>query len=192
MGFLRKRIFQIAENRGKEIADKTANLFDWTAGGTVLDFGAGIGWLGYEIAVRQDLELFAVDIKCYPFTHPNVKPRIYDEGHLPYDDGEFDHAIVAFSLHHTKNAEGALREVQRVTRGEIVVLEDRLKSKKEVPFEVVKDVLANCFLDRITFEYKTEQEWENIFESLGLRIKNKITFSTGSLLPMRHYGWLLQ
>jgi len=180
-----------AANRAANLADLASPLLEGLPPGRLLDYGCGIGWLGCVVAERGGHDLVSLDIKRYPLTSPEAVIELYDGTRIPYPDCHFDAALAAFSLHHTTCAEAALREIKRVTRGPVVVLEDQLASRSMIPFEALKDLVANAFLDRITFQYRTEHAWTALFERLGFQVEKTLRFSSGRLLRFQHVGWCL-
>ena len=147
--------------------------------------------MGYHIAEETGCELTSLDIKKYPFSHPNLNLEIYSGEEIPYPENYFETSIVAYTLHHTKQPEEILKELIRVTDQQIVVSEDRLDSKRDIISEVLKDIISNYFYTQITFQYKTVTEWEDLYSSLGLNIKERVYHQSGSLMKLDHVSWLL-
>lgn len=147
--------------------------------------------MGYVIAQKTHQQLVSLDVREYPMSHPAVKPVIFDGETIPYPDNSFDATIVAYTLHHTWHPEKVLKEIMRVTRNRIIVSEDLLKTRHHIPFEVLKDIVANCFSAHITMQYKTVGEWEEIFSQLGLITMERIFHSSKTLLHFNHVSWLL-
>ena len=179
----------IALKRAIELANPVLNWF--TGEDKLLDFGCGVGHLGFDIAQESGHQLVSLDVRSYPFTHPCVQPEIYDGKTIPFSENTFNTTLVAYTLHHTRQPQDLLQEIVRVSRNRIVVCEDLLISRKHIPVEVIKDLISNYFCAHITFQYKTESEWEAIFEKLGLPIEDKVHFSSGEWLTFNHVSWLL-
>ena len=181
----------IATSRASDIVKKIQPLLQ--SDGKILDFGSGVGYIGYLISQMTGHDIIYLDVKQYPFTHPKAKPLLYNGTSIPLNDKSCDTALIMFVLHHTKYPIEALKEVIRVTNSRIIICEDMLISKRDVPIEIVKDIISNYFFTHITFSYKTEAEWEAIFDTLQLRINKKIHFETNPLFfSMKHIAWQLQ
>jgi ubiquinone/menaquinone biosynthesis C-methylase UbiE len=180
---------KIAFNRATELAQP---VLEWFSGnGRLLDFGCGVGHLGYVISEQSGQKLTSLDVERFPFTCPEAEVEIYDGIAIPYPDNHFDTTIVAYTLHHTNDPVGLLKEIARVTNRQIVVCEDYLISRKHIPIEVIKDVISNYFVAHITMQYRTEDEWEEIFDDLKFTINNKRRFSSGNLMHFEHIAWQL-
>lgn len=161
--------------------------------GTILDYGCGIGYFGHELECQTSCILKYLDVKRYPFTHPDVSLQCYGGEKIPYEDHACDHSMSIFTLHHTNDAYKSLQELIRVTRKQIVVCEDLILSPAQKYTEVLKDLVTNCFFTTITMQYKLDGEWEEMFSDLDLIVLKKIYFST-FFFPFRlkHVAWLLE
>ncbi len=178
-----------ANKRARLMVKKILPLI--TGIGPALDFGCGMGHIGFQIFLETGRKVHFLDIKNYPFTHPKVKVEVYDGGTIPYPDNFFETSFVMFTLHHTNNPKTLLSEIVRVTNGNIVICEDLLKSRKYIFKEVLKDMISNCCYLGITKQYRTEKEWEYLFEDYALQIVNKVYFDSKLLFRMNHVGWQL-
>ena len=92
---------------------------------TILDLGAGNGWLSYRLAQRGHQPV-AIDLQTNGFdglgAHAHYDaaflPVQAEFGHLPFADGQFDLAIFNASLHYATAYAAALGEVLRVLKPE--------------------------------------------------------------------------
>lgn len=181
---------RVATNRATELARPILNWF--TPGQEMLDFGCGIGHLGYYISQKADQKLISLDVRKYPLSHPSIDPVLFDGRKIPYPDNAFDTTFVAYTLHHTISAKEVLQEIIRVTKRKVIISEDFLKTRKHIPIEVAKDILSNFFFAHITMQYRTVEEWEKMFGDLGLSNKKRVFHSSGKLLHFEHVSWLLE
>lgn|SRR5574341_24678 len=181
--------YRVAMRRAATLAGALRPLFDGQE--TILDVGAGVGHLGYLIGQQTGCKVVALDVRTYPFTHPQVSVQLYDGQRIPYPDKSFDTSLIAFTLHHTDDPVVVLQEMMRVTRRRIVVGEDRLRSRRDILSEVIKDLISNYFVAEITFQYRTDAEWERLFGLLGLRVARRVEFESGGLIRYYHVGWAL-
>lgn len=159
---------------------------------TVLDLGAGNGWLSYRLA-RQGQRPIAVDLQTNAFdglgatVHyqqvlPMLFPRFQAElDCLPFADGQFDCAIFNASFHYSENYHRTVAEALRCVRrgGTIVIadspcysregfgqqmVEERRKMFKE-RFGFVSDGLSSC-------EYLTKEKL------LALEARHQLQWTT--------------
>jgi len=119
---------------------------------TVLDLGAGNGWLSHRLA-RQGQRPIAVDLQTNAFdglgaaVHyqqvlPTLFPRFQAElDHLPFVDGQFDCAIFNASFHYSENYDRTLSEALRCVRpgGTIVIADSPCYSREEWGQQMVEE-----------------------------------------------------
>ncbi|MER5961402.1 methyltransferase domain-containing protein [Streptomyces sp. NPDC002057] len=92
------------------------------AGGSVLDVGAGGCRIAELLGADGRLSVTAVDVVDHNVT--DVPLLLCDGDTLPFPDKSFDAALLVFVLHHAERPEALVREVVRVTRSTVVVIED--------------------------------------------------------------------
>ena len=91
------------------------------ADGPVLDLGSGTG----HFAARLEREL-GLDVVTADVTDLHVvgrHPVVIADGVLPFAAGTFSAALLLFMLSYPTDPAGVLREVRRVTRGPIIVVQ---------------------------------------------------------------------
>lgn len=105
------------------------DYLDIQPGDTVLDCGAGLGWITHVIARLHDCRLAATDydvprlLTARRETPPDVSIAASDIYRLPYRDGFFDKVVLSEVLEHVPDDSAALSEVARVVRpGGIVAI----------------------------------------------------------------------
>jgi SAM-dependent methyltransferase len=107
---------------------------------TILDLGAGNGWLSYRLALR-DHHPIALDIfndakdglraaRFYPRQFPALEAE-FDR--IPLPDARADVAIYNASIHYSSNYRRTLEEARRVLRpgGRVVILDSPVYRKRE-------------------------------------------------------------
>jgi SAM-dependent methyltransferase len=105
-------------------------------GGSILDLGAGNGWMSYRLALAG-YRPCAVDLvvndqdglgaaRHYQAHLPKLFPRFRAEiRRLPFADEQFDAAVFNASFHYAEDYEASLREVLRcVKTGGLVIISD--------------------------------------------------------------------
>lgn len=111
-------------------------LDDPARGGSVLDLGAGNGWMSYRLALAG-YRPCAVDLltndydglgaaRHYQTQLSTLFPRFQAEiRRLPFADGQFDAAVFNASFHYAEDYEASLRETLRCVRaGGLVIVSD--------------------------------------------------------------------
>ncbi|MYV69014.1 methyltransferase domain-containing protein [Streptomyces sp. SID2131] len=111
------------------------------AGSSVLDVGAGGCRVAELLGADGRLSVTAVDVVDHNVTA--VPLRLYDGERLPFPDKSFDAALLVFVLHHAERPEALVREVLRVTRSTVVVVEDAPGTCAERRFWRAWDYLLN-------------------------------------------------
>lgn len=86
-------------------------------GAKVLDFGAGKCELSKYIGTRNNITSIDIHKSC-------ENAHVYDGYKLPYEDNSFDVVLVMFVLHHIPHNKEIIKELQRVARKRIIVVED--------------------------------------------------------------------
>jgi SAM-dependent methyltransferase len=91
-------------------------------GDRVLDVGAGDCRLDLLLQERLGCEVVPVDVA--DFNRTPLKVVHYDGLHLPFPADSFDTVLLVFVLHHAKDPRAVLDEARRVSRRQVLVLED--------------------------------------------------------------------
>ena len=132
--------------------------------GNVLDFGAGRCYIAEELE-KNNLDVTCLDVKNMSQTIKKVV--VYSGKKIPFKTNEFDTALAAYVLHHCEEPIKVLKEVIRVTKGNIVIFEDT----KPSAFVNMMDFFSNRLRGVQTpFKFRTEKEWIGIFKKLNLKI----------------------
>jgi ubiquinone/menaquinone biosynthesis C-methylase UbiE len=141
-------------------------------GDTVLDVGCGRLEIGEVLAKEKGAHWIGVDTVDYH--EAPLEFHRYDGKRLPFDDGAADVVLLSFVLHHCDEPEDLVREIFRVTRHRIVVLEDVVDGTAgSFRMAKVHDYIANRLIDSnipLPYQFKTPAEWERLFQSVGLRV----------------------
>ena len=186
-----QRVQNIAIKRARPITEALIPLLD-NINGKILDYGSGLGHIGLLISEYTNTNVEYVDVRKYPFTHPDVNITIFNGKILPYSTREFDVSIAIFVLHHVPNPRKSLEEMARVSERNLIICEDLIKSRGEFFIEMIKDSIVNCFIPHMTLQYKIESDWEEIFSDLGLNVQKKIYFESRYIFKFKHVAWLLE
>jgi SAM-dependent methyltransferase len=97
-------------------------------GDALLDVGCGAGRLLTELAMFREIRPFGVDVSLDRYVFTEIPAARFDGRSLPFAARSFDVTVCCYVLHHLTpdDARALLREMVRVTRRRIVLLEDSL------------------------------------------------------------------
>ncbi len=174
---------KILEKRIKNIVDQIDEFIKTED--KVLDIGSGGGWIAKEIKDRKNGEVVLLDV--FDFNQTDLKIIIYDGKKIPFPDNSFDVVTVIFVLHHIENQKEVLKEIKRVAKNKIIIIEDTYNSYFGKMILCIWDVFSNLpsflvkpFAEKFPFKFLKVSEWEDIFIELNLKlIFKKETYSRG-------------
>jgi SAM-dependent methyltransferase len=116
----RQAVDRVAGHRARWTARRVAPLIG--PNDRVLDVGAGDCRLDLILQQRIGCEVVPVDVEDFNQT---ILPLVrYDGRRLPFPDDSFDVVLLVFVLHHAKDPREVLAEARRVSRRQVVVIED--------------------------------------------------------------------
>jgi SAM-dependent methyltransferase len=154
---------------------------------TILDLGAGNGWLSNRLVQRPgrhfvaavDLQTNALDgLGAHLHYDTDFVPVQAEFEHLPFADGQFDLVIFNASLHYSEDYESTLREALRVVKqgGAVVILDtpvyrsaasgQRMMAERQQQFEQTYGFRSDALR---TEGYLTHDRLAALGESLGVR-----------------------
>lgn len=93
--------------------------------GEILDIGTGTG-LATSFLKRMNscLKITGLDIRKYADYPQDIPLKIYDGRSVPFLDKSFDVSLLFYTLHHAASPQNLLAESARVTRKNIVIIEE--------------------------------------------------------------------
>lgn len=130
----------------------------------VLDLGGGWGFYDKPLRERGHEPLVLDVVKPGYQKAPVV---IYDGTRIPFPDKSFDVALLVTMLHHVADPEALLREVRRVTRRKVVVVEDLYHHELGRFWTIGRDRLLNLELLDHPHQFRKHKEWTEFFRGLG-------------------------
>ncbi len=154
------------DGRWRVVAEAMADHYGLKAGDRVLDVGCGKGFLLYEFTQAvPGVEVAGVDISAYAIENAKeeVRPAL-QLGHaneLPFSDNSFDLVISITTLHNLQcfDLDRALREIERVGRGQKYVVVEAYRNEEEK---------ANLLYWQLTCEsFHRPEGWEWWFKQTG-------------------------
>lgn len=105
-----------------------------------------------------------------------LKPILYDGNTMPFEDNQFDTALVMTVLHHAQDPEQVLREAQRVART-VIVMEDIYTNRIQQKLTHWTDSLTNWEFAGHPHNNRTSQRWLKTFRDLGFSIADQKSFA---------------
>lgn len=134
----------------------------------VLDIGGGWGFYARPLEKRGHTPVI-LDVVCPGLQHAPV--FIYGPGQrMPFPDKSFDASLLVTVLHHTPDPERILREAIRVTRGQVIVIEDLYHHAFGKLWTQLRDQIYNFEFFGHPGNFRKREEWLRTFESLGLTV----------------------
>lgn len=134
----------------------------------ILDLGCGSAIVGKKFQKHFQAEILGVDIidkrvEKIPF-------QLYNGRNLHFPDNCFDTVLISYVLHHAKDPKCLLKEAKRVTNDKIIIYEDLPEGfLSKIRCKIHGITFASFFQkNRETGNFKTENEWEKLFEDIGL------------------------
>lgn len=167
------------KDRAKIIASQVLPYFG-DIKGKVIDYGAGDGQVTQILHDKLGLDIEGVDVRLYKASNITVPIKLFNGDHVGAADGEYEAGLLTNVLHHEKNNEKILDELDRVVRHKLVVLETVPIGETEKVMEQDKDrTFMNDYLYNRLFHsadvpvpgtFETPQKWIERFVKHGWRL----------------------
>ncbi len=137
---------------------------------SILDLGCGNCTIANAL-INKGYTVTPVDIKDLSILSV-LKPIVYDGKKLPFQNETYDTVLLLTVLHHSENPEALLGEAKRVSK-RIIIIEDTYANKFQKVITQFMDTLINWGHSKMTYQNKSEEEWEQLFQQLNLAMINK-------------------
>jgi SAM-dependent methyltransferase len=148
-------------------------IVEWAAGArTALDVATGGGHVARRL---REAGLEVVTSDPAPGMQPDVVNRAEE---LPFADSAFDVVACRVAAHHFEDVGAAVREMARVARDLVLVVDNLLISDRAEEAERVRDPSH--------VRNYSEGEWRALFEDAGLRVEDVRRFEK----PIELEPWL--
>jgi release factor glutamine methyltransferase len=95
--------------------------------GKVLKVGYGLGFTSYFIKLFNK-DISNLDIVVNPDSLNGNEVKIYDGKKIPFSEKSFDTVICTYTLHHAENPESLFDELCRVSKSNVIVVEETYKN----------------------------------------------------------------
>ena len=154
-------------------ARKARQIAPHLAGETVLDLGAGEGFVGQNLARTAGRTVLLADLA--PVFRVPVPGFVFDGRSLPLPDGSVDTVVLSLVLHHARDPERLLREALRVARRRVVLTESTFRWHLERRLLEVLDRQVNRergggTMDQEPLRFDTARGWEERVRTAGGRV----------------------
>lgn len=153
-------------NRASQIVPRISPFIK--KGESILDIGSGTGVISRSLELKKDAKVTMVDVQFNEICQ-QLPVIIYDGKKLPFDDNQFDNSLLITVLHHADNPKKVLEEARRVTKGNIIVMEDVFTDIIGRTVTFIGDCLVN-FEIHSPFKNHSKTDWIEIFEKLKLKV----------------------
>ena len=133
----------------------------------ILELGSGLGTIAHYFQ-QQGFNIVPLDIQNFSL-FSNVKPIIYDGQKIPFEDKTFSSVLLLTVLHHTVDVVSVICEAKRVGH-KIIIIEDIYDNKLQQYLTYAVDSLVNFEFSEHPHNNRTDEEWQNLFERLKLKL----------------------
>ncbi len=133
----------------------------------LLEIGSGPGSI-IKIFRENGHDVTGLDIADNSFD-TSLMPDIYDGINMPYDDNQFDCALILTTLHHTHNPDVIITEAMRVAR-RIIIIEDVYDTPFQAAYTKITDSITNMEFIGHPHTNRSDSEWRTCFNRLGLKL----------------------
>ena len=142
--------------------------------GKVIDFGAGSGKIAQTIHDAFKIDMEAVDVRDFRSADVTIPFRMFDGKAVPVADGFYEAAVIANVAHHSDDNEAILRELTRITRRKLVVIET-------IPADPSPEEWAVTFVN--------DTLWNRFFNYADIPVPGMYESAEGWVSRFAHHGW---
>lgn len=153
---------------------------------SILDFGCGD--LSFAKALkkqRQNLIITGIDVVDFNIREKSIKFVHYNGQELPFKNNTFDTVIAFHVLHHTDNAKKYFRELVRVAKRRILLVESVARTSFDFPGMRLMDWIFNVWKPEeipLTYQFFLKKDWYKEFKRYNLTV-NSETDAEISFIP---------
>jgi ubiquinone/menaquinone biosynthesis C-methylase UbiE len=145
------------------------------SGDEVLDIGSGNGLVADLIKKRITGKINCIDV--IDINKSGIPTTIYDGVHIPFDIERFDVVVCNFVLHHTVNQTGLIKEMMRVARSRVVILEDTPQNVIDRIFNLIHIFNSKRKYNSGKMKFRTDREWKELFTGMGIVMEKDVAIS---------------
>lgn len=157
----------------------------------VLNVGSGDGVLS-EVLRQRGYTVIDIDIANSVTRADWPKPTLFDGHSIPLPDESVDAVLCVYVLHHAHTKQQALlREITRVTRDRLVVLEDTPVQRHEYVLLFLHMSLSYLRGWSRWCTFRTDPAWRSCFRNLGLAVLASGRVPGRMSFPVTHQYYVL-
>jgi ubiquinone/menaquinone biosynthesis C-methylase UbiE len=141
---------------------------------TLLDVGCGNMLVADLLQKDTGIKVNGVDVVDINLTE--LPHKIFDGKKIPYKDNSLDVSLLSFVLHHVDSQKELLKEVVRVTKKRVIIIEDIYESETEKNWIKFMDVFGNVWTEpemNFALNFHKDEEWLDISEKYKLKLYSK-------------------
>jgi SAM-dependent methyltransferase len=141
----------------------------------ILDLGGGWGFYAEPLKKRGH-EHLVLDV-----VNPGYQKAplvLYDGFRVPFSDRSFDTTILITMLHHVPDPQALFKEVRRVTRQKVVVVEDLYHHAVGRFWTICRDRLLNMEFMAHPHQFRKDSQWRQFFKDAGFEVSSFKSFYT--------------
>lgn len=131
----------------------------------ILDVGGGWGFYSEPLR-RRGHHVTVLDVVKPAFQRCPVV--LYRGGRLPFPDNSYDVSMLITVLHHIEDLEEVFREVCRVTRKYVIVVEDLYHHPLGRVWTFLRDQIYNFEFIGHPGNFKSKEEWLSFFQGFDV------------------------
>lgn len=139
----------------------------------IVDIGSGNCAL-VKLLLKEGYHVVPCDISNKS-RFPDISPVIANGDVLPFQDNEFDVALLITMLHHTPTPENIVLEASRVA-DQLIIIEDIYTNVIQKYLTFFVDSLVNWEFKGHPHSNKTDVRWNKLFNKLKLTVVRKKTY----------------
>ncbi len=141
----------------------------------ILDLGGGWGFYAEPLKTRGH-EPLVLDVVSPGYQKAPVV--LYDGFKIPFPDQSFDVAILITMLHHVPDPQALFKEVRRVTRQKVVVVEDLYHHAVGRFWTICRDRLLNMEFTAHPHQFRKDGDWREFFKIARFEVSSFKSFYT--------------
>jgi ubiquinone/menaquinone biosynthesis C-methylase UbiE len=172
-GIVRHFVYGALEVRAEKIVQLFENQIP--PGSRILDLGGGWGFYGEPLRKRGH-EHLVLDVVNPGYQKAPV--LLYDGSRIPFPDQSFDVTILVTMLHHVTDPQVLFKEVRRVTRQKVVVVEDLYHHAVGRFWTICRDRFLNMEFMTHPHQFRKDSEWREFFKAVGFEVSSFKSFYT--------------
>jgi ubiquinone/menaquinone biosynthesis C-methylase UbiE len=152
------------------LIDHLNTFFPKNESATVLDIGCGDGRISYALAqLNPQLQFSGLEVMAREQCASSY--QLFCGKKIPLADKSIDYVLFVDVLHHTINIEELLQEAKRVAKKGIIIKDHYANNIIDWYLLAIADWIGNwAYKVHLPYNYKSKNEWQKLFDKLGLQI----------------------